>query len=177
MRFLGRATVVALVGLVLTGCGGGDPGPATTGSTSLPLTTSSAPPQAATDVTLQPTPDSIAVNLDERTITVTVPGQDPLTAPASIGTERNPTPRGRFYVTDRVQPSNPNGAYGPLALGLSAHSDTLSEFSGRDGQIGIHGTNEPSSIGRATSHGCIRVPPAVVELLKLVPLGTPVTIS
>lgn len=131
----------------------------------------------ATDVTTQQIPDSIMVDLTKHTITVTVSGHDPLTAPAAIGTPENPTPQGQFYVTDRVQPKNQNGAYGPLALGLSAHSDTLSEFGGGDGQIGIHGTNEPSSIGKAASHGCIRVPPHVVDLLKLVPLGTPVTIN
>ena len=132
---------------------------------------------AGTDVRTEQIPDSIVVSLAKLTITVTVSGHDPLTAPAAIGTAQNPTPKGRFYVTDRVQPNNPNGAYGSLALGLSAHSDTLSEFGGGDGQIGIHGTNEPASIGKAASHGCVRVPPRVVDLLKLVPLGTPVTIS
>lgn len=40
---------------------------------------------------------------------------------------------------------------------------------------GIHGTTDPASIGRATSHGCIRTQNAdVAALHALVPLGTPV---
>jgi lipoprotein-anchoring transpeptidase ErfK/SrfK len=40
---------------------------------------------------------------------------------------------------------------------------------------GIHGTNEPASIGSAASHGCIRMlVPDVIELYRLTPLGTPV---
>jgi lipoprotein-anchoring transpeptidase ErfK/SrfK len=40
---------------------------------------------------------------------------------------------------------------------------------------GIHGTNEPASIGSAASHGCIRMlVPDVIQLYSLTPLGTPV---
>jgi lipoprotein-anchoring transpeptidase ErfK/SrfK len=40
---------------------------------------------------------------------------------------------------------------------------------------GIHGTDEPSSIGSAASHGCIRMlVPDVIQLYSLTPLGTPV---
>jgi lipoprotein-anchoring transpeptidase ErfK/SrfK len=40
---------------------------------------------------------------------------------------------------------------------------------------GIHGTNEPWSIGSAASHGCIRMlVPDVIRLYSLTPLGTPV---
>jgi lipoprotein-anchoring transpeptidase ErfK/SrfK len=80
-------------------------------------------------------------------------------------------------VTDRVRTTDPNGAYGSFALGLSAHSDTLSEFGSGDGQIGIHGTNEPASLGKAVSHGCVRVPDSMAARLPEVPLGTPVVIT
>ena len=81
------------------------------------------------------------------------------------------------YVTDVLDTGNDGGAYGPFALGLSAHSETLSEFGGGDGQVGIHGTNDPSSIGNNVSHGCVRVPNDIVsQLAAIVPLGTPVTI-
>lgn len=43
--------------------------------------------------------------------------------------------------------------------------------------IGIHGTAETSSIGKAASHGCIRmVPGDVIDLYPEVPLGTPILI-
>jgi lipoprotein-anchoring transpeptidase ErfK/SrfK len=45
------------------------------------------------------------------------------------------------------------------------------------GELGIHGTNDPSSIGKAATHGCIRLTnDAITELYTLVPLGTPVYI-
>ena len=42
---------------------------------------------------------------------------------------------------------------------------------------GIHGTNDPSSIGKAVSHGCIRMNNKdVEELARIIPIGTPVSI-
>jgi lipoprotein-anchoring transpeptidase ErfK/SrfK len=127
------------------------------------------------DVTIAPTADTITVDLAKRTITITVGGKTTV-APAAIGSKTNPTPTGRHYVTDRVKPE-PKSPYGTFALGLSAHSDTLSEFGGGDGQIGIHGTNDPASIGKDVTHGCIRVNPATAKLLEQVGLGTPVTVK
>lgn len=45
------------------------------------------------------------------------------------------------------------------------------------GQFGIHGTLDPYSVGWSSSHGCIRMNNnEVVELYKIVPIGTKVTI-
>ena len=47
----------------------------------------------------------------------------------------------------------------------------------RDTLSRIHGTNEPSSIGRAVSAGCIRLlNDHIIDLYARVPLGTPVVI-
>ena len=44
-------------------------------------------------------------------------------------------------------------------------------------RVMIHGTNDPKSIGRRVSHGCIRLPHSMLKLLwKEVPVGTPVYI-
>lgn len=95
----------------------------------------------------------------------------------AIGASETPTPTGRFFVTDVLDNPDDSGAYGPFALGLSAHSDVLDQFGGGDGQIGIHGTDQPGSIGQAASHGCVRVPNDIVtQLAGRLPLGTPVTI-
>ena len=111
-------------------------------------------------------------------LTLTDGGQTVLTTPVAIGAPDTPTPTGRFSVTDKLQTPNPNGAYGPFAFGLSGRSEVLTEFAGGDGQIGIHGTNDPSSIGKDVSHGCVRVPNDVIEQLnELLPLGTPVVVS
>lgn len=95
----------------------------------------------------------------------------------AIGSPENPTPTGSYFVTDVIDTQNDGGDYGPFAIGVSAHSDTLTEFNGGDGEIGIHGTNNPASIGNAVSHGCVRLPnDVVVHLAGMIALGTPVTI-
>lgn len=120
---------------------------------------------------------AIEVDLAAKTLTVTDGGEVVLTTPVAIGTPEAPTPTGVFSVTDKLQDPNPNGPYGPFALGLSGRSEVLTDFAGGDGQIGIHGTNDPSSIGTAASHGCIRVPnEVIVQLNELLPLGTPVVV-
>ena len=48
---------------------------------------------------------------------------------------------------------------------------------GRDTLYRIHGTNEPQSIGRAVSSGCIRMLNAdVIDLYDRVPIGTRVVV-
>jgi len=98
-------------------------------------------------------------------------------AKIGVGRSLSPTPPGRYYVTDIIRAKNPKGFYGPYALGLSAHSPVYTSFAGGNGQIGIHGTNVPSSVGTEVSAGCVRVTNDVITgLAKRVPLGTPVVI-
>jgi lipoprotein-anchoring transpeptidase ErfK/SrfK len=132
---------------------------------------------AAADVRVEAVNDLVTVDLAARRLTLVIEGHTLATASVAVGSAADPTPTGRFFVTDRVRPPNPSGTYGAFALGLSGHSDTLSEFGSGDGQIGIHGTNDPGSIGKAVSHGCIRVPADVAAMLERVPLGTPVVIT
>jgi lipoprotein-anchoring transpeptidase ErfK/SrfK len=130
------------------------------------------------DVSLHLVHDQLRVDLAARTLTWTNDGQVVLETPVAIGAPDTPTPVGAFYVTDLLDNADDSGAYGPYALGLSAHSDTLSEFAGGDGQIGLHGTDAPWSIGQDVSHGCVRVPNDVVtRLATSLPLGTPVTVA
>ena len=95
-----------------------------------------------------------------------------------IGGPSSPTPTGSFFITDAVRITVPTGAWGPYAFGLSARSDTVTEFNGGDGIIGIHGTNRPTSIGEAQSLGCVRLDNEVMlELAELLSVGSPVTIK
>jgi len=120
---------------------------------------------------------SLEVDLTARTLTLLDGDQVLLTTPVAIGSADAPTPTGVFSITDKLQDPDPNGAYGPFALGLSGRSEVLTDFAGGDGQIGIHGTNDPSSIGQDVSHGCIRVPNEVItHLNEVLPLGTPVVV-
>jgi hypothetical protein len=130
------------------------------------------------DVEVREVTLELRIDLEARTLKLLDAGAEVLSTPVAIGSEEAPTPTGRFSVTDKLVTGKDGGAYGPFALGLSGHSEVLTEFAGGDGQIGIHGTNAPDSIGQAVSHGCIRVPNDIITRLNgILPLGTPVVIA
>ncbi len=94
----------------------------------------------------------------------------------AVGKTSTPSPVGSFKIVNRV--TNPtyyhkgqviaagkNNPVGSRWLGLSAKS------------YGIHGTNQPNSIGKAASTGCIRMSkPDLEELFALVNVGDAVEI-
>ena len=119
----------------------------------------------------------VVVELRAHRITVFDGAQVLLSEPVGVGTVDTPTPGGTYYIKELLRPPNPNGTYGPYAYGLSGFSNQLTSFAGGRGVIGIHGTNDPSSIGRDVSHGCIRMSNAgISRLVPVLPLGTPVEI-
>jgi hypothetical protein len=100
-----------------------------------------------------------------------------MSEPIAVGREPTPTPGGTFYLIELLQPPDPGGAYGPYAYGLSGFSDDLTSFNGGDGRLGLHGTDDPTSLGADVTHGCIRVSnEAITQLARTLPLGTPVVI-
>lgn len=92
-----------------------------------------------------------------------------------IGKSGTPTPRGQFWIRERLKGLRSNPVYGPWAFGTSAYTN-ISDWSGVP-VVGIHGTNQPELIPGRPSHGCIRVPnPKIRQLARLMPIGTPVSI-
>jgi lipoprotein-anchoring transpeptidase ErfK/SrfK len=131
---------------------------------------------AARDVRVHKVRTRIVVDLSQRKLTFYRDGEAELTATTAIGAPQWPTPTGRYYVNQRLIPSDPSGPYGPGAIGISAFSDVLQGWT-QGGPIAIHGTNAPQLIGQAVSHGCIRVRNDVlVRLFRAVPAGAPVVI-
>jgi lipoprotein-anchoring transpeptidase ErfK/SrfK len=132
----------------------------------------------AADVTVASNPYSIDIALAAHRLVVHSGDEVVLDEPIGVGTAETPTPGGVYYIKELLQPPYPDGPYGPYAYGLSGFSNVLDEFGGGDGVIGIHGTNEPEAIGTNVSHGCIRMRnEAILELVPVLPLGTPVHIS
>lgn len=90
--------------------------------------------------------------------------------PVALGKIATSTPRGDFTIINKVPypdsyPGGPLSVFGTYWLGLSQP------------HYGIHGTNDPSSIGKYVSHGCIRMYNVDVNTLaSLVSIGTPVRI-
>ena len=116
------------------------------------------------------------IDLSERRVTRLRAGNPIFVVPAAIGSAATPTPTGRYYVNQKLVPSDPWGAFGPAAIGISAFSPVLKSWA-QGGPIAIHGTNEATLLGSAVSHGCIRVRNAdILRLFRLAPTGTPVLI-
>ena len=83
--------------------------------------------------------------------------------PIAVGKILSPTPSGTYTIINKQL--NPGGPFGVLWMGLSKP------------HYGIHGTNNPASIGKNVSHGCIRMfNHDVLELSSRVPIGTRVVI-
>lgn len=131
----------------------------------------------AADVRLTPNDFRIEVSLGARQITVYQRGQVMLQEPAAIGAADTPTPPGEYFIRVLLKAPDPTTVYGPYAYGLSAHSDVLTSFNGGDGEIGIHGNNDASVLGKDITHGCVRISnDSITRLAGILPLGTPVEI-
>src|SRR5882672_1341181 len=92
--------------------------------------------------------------------------------PTAVGADSTPSPTGVFKIANRIP--NPTW-YGPnhnvVPPGKANPLGTRWMGLTRRG-YGIHGTNNPGSIGRNASHGCIRMRKAdVEELFELVKVG------
>jgi lipoprotein-anchoring transpeptidase ErfK/SrfK len=132
----------------------------------------------ASDIEVEQVTHEVQVDLEARTLRWFENGNVVLETPVAIGALDYPTPTGQFFVTDLLDTGESGGAYGPYAIGLSGYSNVLTEFGGGDGQIGIHGTNDPSTIGQDVSHGCVRVPNDVIARLATeLSIGTPVLVT
>jgi len=92
----------------------------------------------------------------------------------AVGKPTTPSPEGDFTIENRI--TNPTW-YGPKkVVGPGAGNPLGTRWLGLSAKgYGIHGTNVPKSIGKAASHGCIRMRNAdVEELFELVPTGATV---
>ena len=113
----------------------------------------------------------IVVSLEDRKLALLANGQVERVYPVAVGKPSTPSPVGTFTIErraanptyshdGRIVPPGPGNPVGTRWMGLSIKG------------YGIHGTNEPKSIGKAASHGCIRMAKAdVEELFQLVAVG------
>ena len=94
----------------------------------------------------------------------------------AVGKASTPSPQGEFVIVNRI----PNPAwYTPGKVVAPGKGNPLgTRWMGLSAKgYGIHGTNAPKSIGKAASHGCIRMRAAdLEELFELVSVGVVVEI-
>jgi lipoprotein-anchoring transpeptidase ErfK/SrfK len=127
---------------------------------------------------LQPVKTWLRINTRTFRAKLVKNGKTVWSVPVGVGQSQWPTPRGQFFVRAVLKKYGRAGSfYGPLAFVTSATSDALTDWPG-GGIVGIHGTTLPNLIPGRISHGCVRVRNAdILRLAKLMPVGTPVTIS
>jgi lipoprotein-anchoring transpeptidase ErfK/SrfK len=129
------------------------------------------------DVTEKLVTYRITVSLSKHNLVVHNGSSVVLDTTVAVGTPATPTPPGLFFVTELLSVPDPTGPYGPYAYGLSGHSPVLEDFANGDGQLGLHGTNEPNVLGTDATHGCIRLSnDDISTLANQLPLGTPVDV-
>src|SRR5579864_4356122 len=108
---------------------------------------------SARDVAVSAVQTMIVIHVGARRLEERRAGRVVFASAISTGAPDSPTPVGRFYVKERLIPADPNGPWGPAALGTFAYSSVLKSWV-EGGPIGIHGTDDPTAIGRPVSHGC-----------------------
>ena len=118
----------------------------------------------------------VLVSIPDRRLAVLENGKVLRTFSVAVGAPVSPSPAGQFVVANRISnptyyhpgvviPAGSDNPIGPRWIGLSQKG------------VGIHGTNEPHSIGHAVSHGCIRLRNQDVEqLFAMVQVGDVVEI-
>jgi len=115
-----------------------------------------APAMQASAAETAPVKRVIVVSLEDRKLALVEDGQIKKVYTVAVGKPTTPSPTGKFTIARRVKnptyshdgktvPPGPGNPVGTRWMGLSVKG------------YGIHGTNEPKSIGKAASHGCIRM--------------------
>jgi L,D-transpeptidase ErfK/SrfK len=180
-RASGLAVIAVLAACGLSACGITGPSPrpqADPGSS--PRPGGEAAPNAED-------PTHLVLRLGERRLYVMdgTPSALAESFPIAIGKEGWETPVGRYQVEEMVEhpdfakldggvvvkwfPPGPTNPLGERWIGF-AH--------GEGWTLGIHGTPHPELLGRAVSHGCIRMRNAdVIRVYDRVRLGTPVIVE
>lgn len=119
------------------------------------------------DVQVVRTAWRVRVDVRARRLTVLRAGRAVRSSRIVVGAPGTPTPRGDFAISELVR--QPRGAViGPWALHLTAFSKVLHAYDGGPGRIALHGREGAllgDPLGSARSHGCVRMPSALVRWL------------
>ena len=118
----------------------------------------------------------VVVSLPDRKLVLLEGGEVKKIYPVAVGRSGSPSPTGTFQVVVRLE--NPTYYHPGKVIGPGASNPLGNRWIGLNQKgYGIHGTNEPRSIGKAASHGCIRMAKAdLEELFTLVSVGDEVEI-
>jgi lipoprotein-anchoring transpeptidase ErfK/SrfK len=118
----------------------------------------------------------VLVSIPDRKLAVLENGKVIARFSVAVGAAVSPSPRGEFEIVSRV--ANPVYYHGGVVIPAGKSNPVGTRWIGLNEKgYGIHGTNAPSSIGHAASHGCIRLRNRDMEqLFNLLRVGDAVEI-
>jgi lipoprotein-anchoring transpeptidase ErfK/SrfK len=140
------------------------------------LQTTSAPTASAARQVVTVSIRRVLVSLPDRKLALLENGKVRKVYRVAVGKRFTPSPAGEFKIVNRV--SNPAYYHQGKVIPAGNGNPVGSRWMGLSAKgYGIHGTNQPSSIGKAASTGCIRMGKQdVEELFALIEVGDPVEI-
>ncbi len=118
----------------------------------------------------------VLVSIPDRKLAVLENGEVLKVFPVAVGAADTPSPEGEFRIINRL--SNPTYYHPHTVIPAGPDNPLGTRWIGLDRKgYGIHGTNVPRSIGKAASHGCIRMAKRDLEqLFEIVSVGDMVVI-
>jgi len=120
--------------------------------------------QAAGTVNPEPVVRRIVVSIPDRKLAVVENDEVVQVFDVAVGAPVSPSPTGTFTIINRV--ADPTYYHSGTVIAPGPRNPIGTRWIGLSQKgYGIHGTDEPSSIGYARSHGCIRLRNADVERL------------
>lgn len=125
----------------------------------------------------------IEIDRSSRTLEISYAGERLVLWSCCVGAGGN-TPVGEFRIQNRARWAPWRAYWGEYIPGGSPRNPLGARWLGTTARgratgwaIGIHGTNQPSSIGRRISGGCVRLTNAhAIEMYDMIPIGTRVVI-
>lgn len=126
----------------------------------------------------------LVINIPSRTLWVYHGDQIARYFPVGVGRVGFMTPMGHFQVLRKVEEpgwENPYKAKGAIRIAPGEENPLGTRWIGfyrkNGGEFGIHGTDNPGSVGKFSSHGCIRMKvPDAEALFDMVDVGTPIDV-
>jgi len=118
----------------------------------------------AADAANEPAVRRLVVSIPDRKLAVIENNEVVEVFAVAVGAPKSPSPAGTFTIINRV--ANPTYYHPGKVIAPGPQNPIGTRWIGLNQKgYGIHGTDEPSSIGYAKSHGCIRLRNADVERL------------
>jgi len=132
----------------------------------------------ASQVSMSATRFALRADIGKRTLQVRFGGHVVRAFPIAVGRAATPTPRGRFFVTDKLPGPRYGAVFGCCILAISAIQPKSVTGWRTDGRVAIHGLISDRQLGTGASYGCMLAREADLQwMMRRLPLGTPIIIT